>query len=214
MCPSHLLTAALLVAAALTPASAADLTKIDRTLQDEPKYTTPTPRYCLLAFGPGARTLVWLVRDGQLMHVLDSPDGKSPKKWRQVKSTSNMFALGNVWEEGGLVCHTDLRYYHNSLYVSVSVKIEGKRQLAGRDRTGSLAFGVSAQDAPVVHFNGPLTRATDLTAVVGTHGVGPGTFAHFFCNDYPKDAWPTAVIEYPAKDGGTPIVVKVRLSED
>src|SRR4051812_12224842 len=110
MCPSRLLAAALLAATALTPASAADLAKIDRTLNDEPKYATPTPKYCLLAFGPEAKTLVWLVRDGNTMHVLDSPDGKAPKLWRQVKGVSNMFALGNFWEAGGLICHKDLRY--------------------------------------------------------------------------------------------------------
>ena len=82
-------------------------------------------------------------------------------------------------------------------------------------------------DAPVVHFNGPLTldlfreqealrsgSQVDITAVVGTHGVGTGTFALFYTDAYPKGAWPTAVIEYPAKDGGKPIVAKVTLAEE
>jgi len=227
MCPSRLLSAALLVAAGLTPASAADLARIDRTLKDEPKYTTRTPKYCLLAFGPKAVTHVWLVHDGDVMHVLDSPDGKSPRRWRQVKGSPAHFLLGDVWEEGGLARHRGLRFYGNPRSVRLSVNVGGKLQAVGRDRTGNLAFGASAKEAPVVHFNGPLTldlfreqepllggRVTDLTAVVGTHGVGPGTFAHFYCDAYPKGAWPTAVIEYPAKGGGKPIVVKVRLAEE
>ena len=100
MCPSRLLSAALLVAAGLTPASAADLTKIDRTLKDEPKYTTPTPKYCLLAFGPEAKTHVWLVLDGDLIHVRASLDGKAPRNGGSSRRPSSL-PLGDVWEEGG-----------------------------------------------------------------------------------------------------------------
>lgn len=53
-----------------------------------------------------------------------------------------------------------------------------------------------------------------LTAVVGSRGVGPGTFTHIFADAFPQDAWPSAVVELPAKAGGRPVVVKVRLAED
>ena len=227
MCPSRLLSAALLVTAGLTTASTADLTKIDRQLKDEPKYTTRTPKYCLLVFGPDAETHVWLVHDGVVMHVLDSPDGKSLKKWRQVKASSNSFTLGDVWEEGGKTVHKNLGYVPASRIVRLSVYVGGKRQVAGWDRNGKMEFTASVKDAPVVHFNGPLTldlfreqgavrsgSEVDITAVVGTLGVGPGTFALFFTDSYPKGAWPTAVIEYPAKNGGKPIVAKVTLAEE
>jgi hypothetical protein len=42
-----------------TPAMAADLSKIDRTLAKEPKYQSKA-KYCLLVFGPQAKTRVWL----------------------------------------------------------------------------------------------------------------------------------------------------------
>ena len=157
MCPSRLLSAALLVAAGLTSASAADLTKIDRTLKDEPKYTTPTPKYCLLVFGPDAETQVWLVHDGDVMHVLDSPDGKSTKKWRQVKAVSNSFALGDVWEDGSNAFYKNLRCAPASRNVRLSVNVGGKRQVAGWDRNGKMEFAASAKNAPIVHFGGPLT---------------------------------------------------------
>jgi hypothetical protein len=49
----------------LTPslALAADLSKIDRTIKKEPKYKGK-PKYCLLVFGPEAKTRIWLVLDG------------------------------------------------------------------------------------------------------------------------------------------------------
>jgi len=46
------------------PAAEFDLNKIERTIAKEPVYQTKSPRYCLLVFGPEAKTRVWLVLDG------------------------------------------------------------------------------------------------------------------------------------------------------
>jgi hypothetical protein len=224
MRPSHLLPAALLVAAGLTPARAADLSGLDRAVPDEPKFHTATPRYALLAFGPEAKTTVWLVQDGDVMHVHASPDGKSPKVWRQVRGQYGFFSLGDVWEDEK-TCHKDLRCSRSQVN-RLSIGVGGKRQVAGFDRTGKFEFAATAKGAPVVHFNGPLTldlfheqedfqagADMEMTAVVGTPGVGPGTFAHFLCNAYPKGAWPRAVIEFPVGPGGNQVIAKVRLDE-
>src|SRR5581483_5028190 len=48
---------------------AADLTKIERAIRKEPVYQSKTPRYCLLVFGPEAKTHVWLVLDGKTLYV-------------------------------------------------------------------------------------------------------------------------------------------------
>jgi hypothetical protein len=48
---------------------AADLTKIERSIRKEPAYQSKTPRYCLLVFGPEAKTRVWLVLDGKTLYV-------------------------------------------------------------------------------------------------------------------------------------------------
>jgi len=50
-------------------AFAADLTKVPRTIGKEPAYQTKSPRYLLLAFGPDAAERVWLVQDGDTLHV-------------------------------------------------------------------------------------------------------------------------------------------------
>ena len=58
--------AVLLLGTAL--AGAADLTKIDRTIAKEPAYKSK-PKYCLLVFGPEAKTRAWLVVDGDLVFI-------------------------------------------------------------------------------------------------------------------------------------------------
>jgi hypothetical protein len=225
---SHLLLAALLVAAGLPPASAADLSKIDRTLKDEPKYTTRAPKYCLLVFGAEAKTLVWLVHDGDVLHVRASLDGKAAPIWRQFKNVRYGAPIGDVCEAGGKVRHKHLRYSPGQTDMLLTVDVEGKRQSAGHDRSGPLQFAATSKAAPIVHFNGPPSlglwyeqeplrsdREVQLTAVVGTPGVGKGTFAYYSTRCYPRGAWPTAVIEYPPKEkGGKPIVATVRLAED
>jgi hypothetical protein len=55
--------------AATGPAAAADLSKIDRHIAREPAYRSKAPRYCLLVFGPEAKTCVWLVQDGDTLYV-------------------------------------------------------------------------------------------------------------------------------------------------
>jgi hypothetical protein len=225
---SRLLPAVLLVTAGLTPASAADLTSLDRSLPDEPKYQTSTPGYCLLVFGHEAKTLVWLVQDGGIMHVYASPDGKAPRAWRQVKGFHSQFVIGDIWEDGGKTCYKNLHYYGWSHYPTIGVLSNGKTYEAGRDKHGKLAFATTAKDAPIIHFAGPLSldlhhsqkplvsgKEVNLSVVVGTPGVGPGTFAMLHCyGGYPPKAWPTAILELPAKEGGKPIMAKVRVAED
>ena len=56
------------------PASAADPSEIDRTIAKEPKYQSK-PKYCLLVFGPEARTKVWLVMEGLSLYVDRNANG-------------------------------------------------------------------------------------------------------------------------------------------
>jgi hypothetical protein len=66
----------LALAAFVAPyARAADLTKIERSLRKEPAYQTKTPKYCLLVFGPEAKTRVWLVLDGKTLYVDRNANG-------------------------------------------------------------------------------------------------------------------------------------------
>jgi len=223
---SHLPPAALILAAG--PATApVDLSRIARTLDHEPKYSTRAPRYCLVVFGIDARTLVWLVQDGDVLHVLASPDGKAAPKWRTAARSYTTYTIGDVRGQGGAVHYKNLRYLAYPRNPKLLVHVDGRQQRAGRDVRGKLEFGPSAKDAPVIHFNGPRTldlffdqqpfrpgSSEDLSVVVGTHGIGPGTFTHVNTDAYPKGAWPWATIEYPAKPGGKPILARARLKEE
>lgn len=88
------------------------------------------------------------------------------------------------------------------------------------DLNGVLQFAAKPADAPVVHFGGPLEisfyserptlrvgREGELILVVGTPGVGPGTFAMLDYEDtIPESAKPVAEITYrPAKPGVKPL---------
>jgi hypothetical protein len=64
----------LLLLAGCGPACAADLSKVDRTLEKEPKYAGQ-PKYCLLVFGAEAKHRVWLVQDGKTLYVDRNGDG-------------------------------------------------------------------------------------------------------------------------------------------
>jgi hypothetical protein len=102
-------------------------------------------------------------------------------------------------------------------------------QAAGRDRRGELGFAARPQDAPIVHFDGPLRmdlpdveaflvhdkEGDDLQTAVGTPGLGKGTFAYL---DYacaaggkveeviPTGAHPVAEVTFPPKSpAGQPV---------
>jgi hypothetical protein len=81
----HLLFSAILVLWA-APAFTADLTKIDRTIAREPAYRSK-PKYCLLVFGPEAKTRVWCVLDGDVLYVDRNGNGDLTEKDKRLTCT-------------------------------------------------------------------------------------------------------------------------------
>jgi hypothetical protein len=86
------------------------------------------------------------------------------------------------------------------------------------DLTGVLQFADKPAEAPIVHLGGPLQvtfyaelpslrvgRGSDLVLVVGTPGVGPGTFAMLGYEDtIPATAKPVADVSLPSAKPGAP----------
>ena len=84
-------------------------------------------------------------------------------------------------------------------------------QLTGyHDLNGLLMFAGRSEDAPIVHFRGPLTvtlfdrqqltigRQKQLDLAVGTPGLGPGTTALVGYEGFiPRDVHPHAEIVFP-----------------
>jgi hypothetical protein len=86
------------------------------------------------------------------------------------------------------------------------------------DLAGVFQFADKPADAPAVHAGGPLQvtfyaelpslrvgRGSELVLVVGTHGVGPGTFAMLdYDGTVPADVKPVADVALPSAKPGAP----------
>jgi hypothetical protein len=198
----------------VVPVDGGDLRKIDRTIAKEPGYQGK-PKYCLLVFGPEAKTCVWLVLAGDTLYVDRNGNGDLTETGKRFPLVQDEYArkVGRrVWEVGdiatlaGKVAYTGLSVCEVPEAASrvpglgvghgiaVNVPTGGTRvpQCAGAFAYAHhgfrLRFAARRQDAPVVHFGGPLRmvllrpeRLTtgmkagvtyDLEARVGTPGLG------------------------------------------
>ncbi len=230
---SSFVAALLLAGNTAVGAWAADLTKIDRTIAKEPAYKSQ-PKYCLLVLGPEAKTRVWLVQDGDVLYVDRNGDGNLTEKGEAIKGRKERedltsFEIGEITEPDGKTRYTQVRLAMQQDRADyLSARINGKVvqfvqlfQLADRP-----------QDAPILHFNGPLTmdfdgigalidgkRDVQVYARVGTPGVGKAllgrpVFTSTDCTAVPEGLHPVAEIEFPNKQpGGEPIRAKVTLSK-
>ena len=94
-------------------------------------------------------------------------------------------------------------------------------QTASSDSHGLLQFADSPQQAPVIHFDGPLTmdihgrpvlaagNEINLETGIGTKGLGPGTFAFISYEMVPKAAQPRAEFDFASeKPGGESVHLK------
>ena len=86
-------------------ATAGDLRKIDRTIGKEPVYQSK-PKYCLLVFGPEAKSRVWFVLDGVTLFT-SGKDGELRKYDRQgnsfvlrIPGTSQNFIVEVIRRDG------------------------------------------------------------------------------------------------------------------
>src|SRR5262249_23533833 len=179
---SFLISVLLVVGDTAVTAWGADLTKIDRTIAKEPAYQSK-PKYCLLVFGPEAKTRVWLVLEGDTLYVDRNGNGDLTEKGERFvlaldeydrKRGKRVWNVGDIEAAGGKVRYTELQVSEISeaahavtglgagYGVSVKVPIAGHRVLQGvggfvyPHHGFRLQFAARAQDAPIIHFGGPL----------------------------------------------------------
>src|SRR5262249_25477630 len=103
---------------------AADLAMVDRSIRKEPAYQTKAPKYCLLVFGPEAKTRVWLVLDGDTLYVDRNGNGDLTEKGKKVAANKGARAKdadGNLTFEAGEI--HDGKQTHKGLSLSV-LKLE------------------------------------------------------------------------------------------
>src|SRR5262249_3095814 len=65
------------------PVAAADLAQIERKIVKEAAYQSK-PKYCLLVFGPEAKTKIWLVMDGDTLYVDRNGNGDLTEAGKKV----------------------------------------------------------------------------------------------------------------------------------
>jgi hypothetical protein len=110
------------------------------------------------------------------------------------------------------------------------LKTKGRVLMAagGFDLNGPLVPARKASEAPIIHFGGPLqvnfndqrptlrrNRSVDFMLVVGTPGLGAGTFAAIgYDETIPSSVYPQCEITYsPAREGATPVKKLYELKE-
>src|SRR5262245_56037585 len=103
----------------LASAAAGDLRDIERKIVKEPQYKTK-PRYCLLVFGPEAKTRVWLVVDGDALYVDRNSNGDLTEDGEKVAAKkADAFADSKDFEfEAGDL--RDGKVMHKKLSLSVT----------------------------------------------------------------------------------------------
>ncbi|MHC4398455.1 MAG: hypothetical protein ACYTG0_02110, partial [Planctomycetota bacterium] len=133
------------------PAKTDRTVKTDRSIGKEPEYQSEKPEYSLLAFGPKAKTRVWVVRDGDIVYVdrngdgdLTAADERVPLEHGSLREALPLSVgkppiqiLSLETREGG-------GYY-------VKAEVEGKRL-----QYGSVRRAGPREEAPMIHFDGPL----------------------------------------------------------
>jgi hypothetical protein len=80
----HLCIPSLLALCLAAPGSAADLAKIDRRITRAPAYQSRSPRYALLVLGPEAKGRLWLVKDGNVLHVDRNGNGDLTEEGEKI----------------------------------------------------------------------------------------------------------------------------------
>lgn len=230
MCAVRFVPALLLLACCSDPAGAAvDLTKIERTIAQEPTYRS-APKYCLLVFGPEAKAKQWLVLDGDDLYVDRNGNGDLTEADEQVSLKANSrFDLGAFPDADGVTRAAKLLLNRFSTGIRLEFAVGDQfKQFVGYDYMDRLAFADRAQDAPIVHFGGPLTfrwfaKQPELIAgqscrfysALGTPGLGKGSFAAIQCCSVPSGTELVALLDYPHRDADQPpIQQKLKLGRD
>lgn len=208
----------------------ADLSRIDRAPGRQPIYQSDAAQYCLLVFGPQAKTRVWLAVDGDTLYVDRNGNGDLTDAGEAVAGSKYGFDIGTLVEPDGRTRHTSLVLERSREYFRITIDLHRLgTHYVGYDRADRLRFAGRPEEAPIVHFGGPLTmrfyrqpprlvpgKRSRVNVSIGTPGLGSGTFAALQCRTVLdcKTA-PLAEFEFPRRDPNlAPIRVSATVGDD
>ncbi len=204
-----------------------DLSKVDRRLI-EPAGLVKS-RYCLLVFGPQAKSRVWLVVDGETIYVDRNGNGDlreagealPPSERSDEKQVGGYqqwtYSLGDLTPDGQSEKHAGLklvRYREDDGPINsvLSVWVGGTTlQYAG---WGPL-FTDSRETAPIIHFGGPVLpkplrgsalrlheEHQEIHFCLGTPGLGDHSFAYVGYETVPAYINPVVEVTWPSEGTG------------
>jgi hypothetical protein len=207
----------------VVPAHAVDLKMIERRIAREPAYQSGAPRYCLVVFGPQAKTRVWLVRDGDILYADLNANGDLTEGGKCLAVRRHAEGFGVVLTpplapNDGVPANTRLKLKFFDDQVELYL-LNDQLQVVSSDANGPVQFSAEPASASILHVGGPLTLTLDgmctlrrgpdgtrLSVKVGTQGLGQGAFvARFHAEVYSKvsrELVPVADLTFPAKARG------------
>lgn len=116
---ANLFLAAAAVLAVANIGSGADRSSSERAPAKEPAYSTASPRYGMLLFGPKAATRVWIVVDGDAVYVDCNANGDLTEPGEKFKLSTPRGQEGTFVDERDVsrITVTDGRLKHTDLYI-------------------------------------------------------------------------------------------------
>jgi len=227
-----------------------NLHSADRSLEFEPLYQSHQPGYALLAFGETAEATRWLVLDDDHAYFdrngdrcLNQSDEKIPASNIQILGKNSPFSERREFVIGD-VSVGDAQHHEmvvlqfrgpkgdlDSLpeefrFLTECPNLGGNISLTmdGTKWSATPVFGKDVQDAPIIHFGGPLTvhveegfsshrilrRDTELRLdlSLGAAGIGQNAFAFQDNTEIPQHIHPLVRASFANRDPSKPPVVQ------
>ena len=203
-----------------------ELSKVERKL-NRPPSTESKAKYCLLVFGTSGKTQRWLALDDTVIYVDRNGNRDLTDDGEPVKRESGWTQLGNIDVSTGTF--TNLRI---QLGTDSSFRLRVNTPRSGGQYVGFAiairpTFADAPEVAPIIHFGGAMTlgqygprqtiprntegisyRVTSLKLMLGTPGIGDGTFAAYHCNCRRKNGVDSTLVGkfvYQNSNAGDPI---------
>lgn len=215
----------------VVPDTEGPLGRIERKLVKEPAYEAK-PQYALLALGPKAKWLVWLVEDGKRLFVDRNGNGDLtddgpptvPSDERHLDRDGGRWDF--AYKVGELLLrdkslHTDLvlrrwNYADDHDSYGLSIKLDDQVPMyAGWFLT---FWSDTPEKVPIIHFGGALQprllgektfriggQTKGLSVALINPGLGEGVHARLSIDALPMTATPVATINWPVKAGAAPV---------
>lgn len=199
----------------------ADSPKIDRALKKEPAYKT-VPMYGLLLLGKEGHRRIWIVRDHDTLYVDRNGNGDLTDPGDAIPVAEEGVAGSVTFRISDIADAKAGRTYKN---LEIHVLLPSKKRMSEEQWTleldteegcrpvGGFSPKQKPQDAPVIHFGGPLQLSgissglklirggppTELYVGISSwsQGIAPATLKHG--KSMPDDVHPVAEIVFPTK---------------